>query len=116
MLFEESFLDPSQPPSSMAHRILRTAAVLAVSAAAAFTPTSMVPEVKPGGPFCGRLSKAPRGFARLPFSRLPGLTMSADATFEGIYDFTHPGGTFDVHLRPGGRFFVMGMCVCIERL
>ena len=27
------------------------------------------------------------------------------AEFEGIYDFTHAGGTFDVHLRPGGQFF-----------
>ena len=100
----------------MVLRIL--AAVLAVTAAAAFTPTSVVPGVKPGGLLCGRLSKAPRGCARIPFFRSlsPGLTMSADATFEGIYDFTHPGGTFDVHLRPGGRFFVMGMCVCIERL
>lgn len=27
------------------------------------------------------------------------------AAYEGVYDFTHAGGTFDVHLRPGGRFF-----------
>lgn len=31
--------------------------------------------------------------------------MAAPAEYEGIYDFTHPGGTFDVHLRPGGRFY-----------
>ena len=24
---------------------------------------------------------------------------------EGVYDFQHAGGTFDVHLRPGGQFF-----------
>ena len=25
--------------------------------------------------------------------------------FEGVYDFTHPCGSFEVHLRPGGKFF-----------
>jgi hypothetical protein len=32
--------------------------------------------------------------------------MAAPAEFEGIYDFTHPGGTFQVHLRPGAYFCV----------
>jgi len=27
--------------------------------------------------------------------------MASPTKFEGIYDFTHKGGTFDVHLRPG---------------
>jgi len=31
--------------------------------------------------------------------------MASPTKFEGIYDFTHKGGTFDVHLRPGGCFF-----------
>lgn len=31
--------------------------------------------------------------------------MAAPTDLEGVYDFAHPGGTFDVHLRPGGRFF-----------
>ena len=32
---------------------------------------------------------------------------SADAVAKlvGVYDFTHPHGTFQVHLRPGGKFF-----------
>ena len=31
--------------------------------------------------------------------------MATPKRYEGIYDFTHPGGTFDVQLRPEGNFF-----------
>ena len=34
-----------------------------------------------------------------------GHVHDSPSEFEGIYDFTHVGGTFDVLLRPGGRFF-----------
>ena len=82
-------------------RLLRTAALalcataLFVQSAAAFTaPLSLV------SPHPARLR---RGLGRR--DRPPRPTMAAPTDLEGVYDFAHPGGTFDVHLRPGGRFF-----------
>ena len=58
---------------------------------------------------CASFAPARASLLRQAASRsmpaLTGLTMAAPAEFEGVYKFQHPGGTFDVHLRPGGRFF-----------
>ncbi len=44
------------------------------------------------------------GALKAAMQQAGGAAVSA-ASLEGVYDFEHAGGVFDVHLRPGGRFF-----------
>jgi len=74
------------------------ATALVIPSAAAFTtPLSL---------FSSSPARLRSGVGRPPMSTTGGmLRMAAPADLEGVYDFAHPGGVFDVHLRPGGRFF-----------